>query len=97
MYRGLWRLAQRTELGLGLLAFVEVSLHRSNPEAFDQLREQVADMGAVQECHMIAGASHSFYMNDAAARRLPRSQRSQRVLGYRTQLDSTAIRIYKLG
>jgi Lrp/AsnC family leucine-responsive transcriptional regulator len=43
------------KLGLGLLAFIEVSLDRTNPEAFDQLREQVAEMGAVQECHMVAG------------------------------------------
>jgi Lrp/AsnC family transcriptional regulator, leucine-responsive regulatory protein len=48
-------LLSASKLGLGLLAFIEVSLDRTNPEAFDQLREQVADMDAVQECHMVAG------------------------------------------
>jgi Lrp/AsnC family transcriptional regulator, leucine-responsive regulatory protein len=44
-----------SKLGLGLLAFIEISLDRTNPAAFDELRAQVADMGMVQECHMVAG------------------------------------------
>ena len=44
-----------SKLGLGLLAFIEISLDRTNPEAFEILRAQVADMDAVQECHMVAG------------------------------------------
>jgi Lrp/AsnC family transcriptional regulator, leucine-responsive regulatory protein len=44
-----------SKLGLGLLAFIEISLDRTNPEALYELRAQVAGMDAVQECHMIAG------------------------------------------
>lgn len=43
------------KLGLGLLAFIEISLDRTHPAAFDELRSQVADIGVVQECHMVAG------------------------------------------
>src|ERR1700735_1937456 len=43
------------KLGLGLLAFIEISLDRTNPAAFDELHAQVADMSMVQECHMVAG------------------------------------------
>jgi Lrp/AsnC family transcriptional regulator, leucine-responsive regulatory protein len=43
------------KLGMGLLAFIEISLDRTNPAAFDELRKNVADMPFVQECHMIAG------------------------------------------
>lgn len=43
------------KLGLGLLAFVEVSLDKTNPAAFDRFRDAVAAMGEVQECHMVAG------------------------------------------
>src|SRR5229473_59175 len=38
------------KLGMGLLAFIEISLDRTNPAAFDELRRSVADMGVVQEC-----------------------------------------------
>lgn len=43
------------KLGMGLLAFVEISLDRTNPVAFDRFRDAVADMANVQECHMVAG------------------------------------------
>lgn len=43
------------KLGMGLLAFIEVSLDKTNPNAFDRFRETVADMPEVQECHMVAG------------------------------------------
>lgn len=43
------------KLGMGLLAFVEVSLDKTNPTAFDRFRDTVADMSEVQECHMVAG------------------------------------------
>jgi DNA-binding Lrp family transcriptional regulator len=42
-------------LGMAILAFVEISLDRTNPVAFDELRKKVADLGAVLEFHMIAG------------------------------------------
>lgn len=43
------------KLGMGLLAFVEVSLDKTNPQAFDHFRDAVAGMSEVQECHMVAG------------------------------------------
>jgi len=43
------------KLWMGLLAFIEISLDRTNPAAFDEFRKNVADIGAVQECHMVAG------------------------------------------
>ena len=43
------------KLGMGLLAFIEISLDRTNPAAFDEFRKNVADIGSVQECHMVAG------------------------------------------
>jgi Lrp/AsnC family leucine-responsive transcriptional regulator len=43
------------KLNFGLLAFIELSLDRTDPEAFDALRKQVTEMPNVQECHMIAG------------------------------------------
>ncbi len=43
------------KLGMGLLAFVEISLDKTNPVAFDRFRDAVADMANVQECHMVAG------------------------------------------
>lgn len=43
------------KLGIGLLAFVEVSLDKTNPAAFERFRDTVADMPEVQECHMVAG------------------------------------------
>jgi Lrp/AsnC family leucine-responsive transcriptional regulator len=43
------------KLGLGLLAFVEISLDRTDPEAFEQFRNSVADLSGVLECHMVAG------------------------------------------
>lgn len=43
------------KLGFGLLAFVEVSLDKTNPTAFDRFRDAVAAMAEVQECHMVAG------------------------------------------
>lgn len=42
-------------LGMGLLAFVEVSLDKTNPAAFDRFRDAVGEMSEVQECHMVAG------------------------------------------
>jgi len=42
-------------LGMGLLAFVEVSLDKTSPLAFERFREIVADLSEVQECHMVAG------------------------------------------
>ena len=42
-------------LGMGLLAFIEVSLDKTSPLAFERFREIVADMPEVQECHMVAG------------------------------------------
>jgi Lrp/AsnC family leucine-responsive transcriptional regulator len=43
------------KLGLGLLAFVEISLDKTNPAAFASFGEIVSAMAEVQECHMVAG------------------------------------------
>ncbi len=43
------------KLGLGLLAFVEISLDRTSPRAFDDFRLGVSVIPAILECHMVAG------------------------------------------
>jgi len=42
-------------IGLGLVAFIEVSLDRISREAFDQFRSAVERIGEIEECHMVAG------------------------------------------
>lgn len=42
-------------LGLGLLVYVEVTLDRTTPEAFDRFKEMVAAQEEIMECHMVAG------------------------------------------
>lgn len=48
------RLAPR-RVGLNLLVFVEVSLDKTTPEAFERFAEAVRRTPAVLECHMVAG------------------------------------------
>ena len=42
-------------IGLGLVAFIEVSLDRISREAFDQFRAAVERITEIEECHMVAG------------------------------------------
>ena len=42
-------------LGLSLLAYIEVSLDRTTPEAFDRFKEMVNVHDEIMECHMVAG------------------------------------------
>lgn len=42
-------------LGAGLLAFVVVSIDRTNPEVFERFRVVVETLDEVVECHMVAG------------------------------------------
>ncbi len=42
-------------VGLGLLAFIEVSLERVSREAFAQFRAAVERIAEIEECHMVAG------------------------------------------
>lgn len=42
-------------IGLGLLAFIEVSLDRISRESFEQFRAAVAAIDEIEECHMVAG------------------------------------------
>ena len=42
-------------LGLSLLAYVEVTLHRTTPDVFDKFREAVQTIDEIEECHMVAG------------------------------------------
>ena len=43
------------KLGLGLLAYVEVSLDRTTPDAFDRFKQVALAHDEVMECHMVAG------------------------------------------
>lgn len=43
------------KLGLGLLAFVEVLLDKTTPDAFARFAEAVTRSPEVLECHMVAG------------------------------------------
>lgn len=43
------------KLGLGLLAYVEVSLDRTTPDAFERFKEMVRAQDEIMECHMVAG------------------------------------------
>ncbi len=42
-------------VGLGLVAFIEVSLDRISRESFDQFRAAVSRIAEIEECHMVAG------------------------------------------
>ena len=42
-------------LGLSLLAYVEVTLHRTTPDVFNKFREAVQTIDEIEECHMVAG------------------------------------------
>lgn len=42
-------------LGLGLLVYVEVSLDRTTPDAFERFQAMVAAQEEIMECHMVAG------------------------------------------
>lgn len=42
-------------VGLGLLVFVEVSLDKTTPDAFDKFAKAVKTAPEVLECHMVAG------------------------------------------
>lgn len=48
------RLSPR-KLGLGLLAYVEVSLDRTTPDAFERFKQVMLAHDEVMECHMVAG------------------------------------------
>ncbi|HEY4750863.1 MAG TPA: Lrp/AsnC ligand binding domain-containing protein [Steroidobacteraceae bacterium] len=48
------RLSPRS-LGLGLLAYVEVSLDRTTPDAFEHFKQVMLAHDEVMECHMVAG------------------------------------------
>src|SRR5438045_7664732 len=42
-------------LGLGLLAYVEVLLDRTTPDAFERFKQVMLAHDEVMECHMVAG------------------------------------------
>jgi len=42
-------------LGLGLLAYVEITLHRTTPDVFDKFNRAIQTIPEVEECHMVAG------------------------------------------
>ena len=43
------------KLGLGLLAYVEVTLDRTTPDAFERFKQVMLAHDEVMECHMVAG------------------------------------------
>jgi Lrp/AsnC family leucine-responsive transcriptional regulator len=43
------------KLGLGLLAYIEVSLDRTTPDSFDRFKQVVLAHDEVMECQMVAG------------------------------------------
>jgi Lrp/AsnC family leucine-responsive transcriptional regulator len=43
------------KIGLGLLAFIEVSLDRISADSFDQFRQAIFSIPEIEECHMVAG------------------------------------------
>lgn len=48
------RLSPR-RLGLGLLAYVEVQLDRTTPDAFERFKAAMLALEEVMDCHMVAG------------------------------------------
>lgn len=48
------RLSAR-RLGLGLLAYVEVQLDRTTPDAFERFKSAMLARDEVMDCHMVAG------------------------------------------
>jgi len=48
------RLSAR-KLGLGLLAYVEVQLDRTTPDAFERFKAAMLTHDEVMDCHMVAG------------------------------------------
>ena len=42
-------------LGNGLLAYVQVQLNSTNPDAFEKFKRAVSDCDEVLECHMVGG------------------------------------------
>ncbi len=43
------------KLGLGLTAFIEVSLERISTETFEQFKAAILAIPQIEECHMVAG------------------------------------------
>lgn len=43
------------KLGIAILAFVEVSLTKTNTDAFEEFKKAADNTPEIQECHMIAG------------------------------------------
>ncbi|UTW56320.1 Lrp/AsnC ligand binding domain-containing protein [Kordiimonas sp. SCSIO 12610] len=43
------------KLGVTILAFIEVSLIKTNPDAFDDFKNATRRVPEIQECHMVAG------------------------------------------
>jgi DNA-binding Lrp family transcriptional regulator len=55
-----------TKLGLGLHAFVEISLISQSREAMTQFEEAVANFGDILECHLMSGGS-DYYLRISAS------------------------------
>ena len=43
------------KLGLGLLAYVEITLNRTTPDIFDRFKDAIQKIDEIEDCHMVAG------------------------------------------
>ncbi len=43
------------KLGRGLVVFVQITLQRTAGNAFEEFTQAIKDVGAVEECHLVAG------------------------------------------
>ncbi len=43
------------KLGLGVVAFIQITLERSGAKVFSRFKQAVVDIAEVEECHMVAG------------------------------------------
>ncbi|NKB39286.1 MAG: winged helix-turn-helix transcriptional regulator [Gammaproteobacteria bacterium] len=43
------------KLGLGLLAYVEITLNRTTPDIFEKFKTSIQDIDEIEDCHMVAG------------------------------------------
>lgn len=44
-----------SKLGLGVVAFIQITLDRTTSDVFDRFKQGVVDVPEVEECHMVAG------------------------------------------
>ena len=53
--KGYTALLDPDAINYSLLVYVEITLHRSNPEVFDNFNQAANDLDAILECHLVSG------------------------------------------